>query len=127
MLAADRLPIAALPWPVEESALRLGGVGLAIGSALGAWVELVLLLAELRRVRPSVAGEIRAEGPLYARFVVLAAAALLPAAGLAWAAATLPMAVRGPLVVGCYALAYLGSGRLLGWLEPRDLLRGFER
>ena len=37
MLLFDRLSVAVLPWQVEASALRLGGVGLALASAIGAW------------------------------------------------------------------------------------------
>jgi putative peptidoglycan lipid II flippase len=126
MMVADRLPVGALPWPVEESPLRLGAVGLAVGSSLGAWLELVLLRGELRRLRPELVGRIDAEAGLYGRLLGLAAVALAPPALLAWATPELWPAARGALVVGCYALAYLGLGKVSGMLEPGDLLRGFE-
>ncbi len=127
MLLLDRFPIQALPWPVEERGLRLGGVGLALGSAVGAWLEIALLVRELRRTRPELVVELRRDLSLHLRFLALAITALVPAAAVAGWTSGLPWAARGGLVIGCYAVCYLALGKLLGVVEPRDLLRGFER
>lgn len=123
MLWLDRYPLSVLPWEQEPSELRLGGVGLALGSALGAWLELVLLRREMRRLRGAVAA-VRVGGGSLGVYLALASAALVPAVALAWLTRALPMAVAGALVVGCYAVVYLALGKRLGVVEPRQLIAG---
>jgi putative peptidoglycan lipid II flippase len=108
----DRFPVAAgeAAGPAGNP-LFLGALGLAAGSAVGAWVELTALRRALAVRLPGFTPPWRA----LARSAALAAAALAPAAALAWA---LPAgwhpALRALAVVAAYALAYLGGARLLG-------------
>jgi putative peptidoglycan lipid II flippase len=122
MLWLDGLPLSVVPWlGGDGGGLRLGGVGLALGSALGAWLEIALLWREMSHLRPDLAG-LRPGGGSQARFFGLALGAAAPAAAVAWLARQTPVALAGLLVVGCYAAIYLELGRRLGLLEPRRLL-----
>ena len=123
MLWLDRFPVAVVPWLREASELRLGGVGLALGSALGAWLEILLLRRELRGLRGESPG-LRVGGGRLGRYLGLAIAALAPAAVVAWLTREAPIAVAGALVVGCYAGVYLAVGKVTGALDPRSLLAG---
>ena len=125
MLWLDRLPLSALPWQMEESPLRLGSVGLALGSAAGAWIEIWLLRRALGGLRGDLAAASRLGGGRMTAFLGLSLVALLPAAIVAWLLRDQPIAWRGVLVTGCYAVAYLGLGKLFGVVEPRDLVSGF--
>ena len=109
MVLLDRYPIQALPWPVEESGLRLGGVGLALGSAVGAWLEIALLARELRRARSELVAGLRRDLSLHLRFLGLAIVALAPAAAVAGWTSGLPWAARAGLVIGCYAVLLPGA------------------
>jgi putative peptidoglycan lipid II flippase len=95
------------------TALYLGALGLALGSSVGAWLELALLQIALRRRigAPSI------PWPALARFLALAAAAALPAAGLWWLVRDWPHVVLGPLVVALFAAVYLAAAQMLGWGE----------
>ncbi|HUP42393.1 MAG TPA: murein biosynthesis integral membrane protein MurJ [Thermoanaerobaculia bacterium] len=117
MFALDRVAVAEVV-PAAGSALRLGALGLALGSAAGAWFELVRLLRGLGR-RPD-AGVSLPWRPL-ARMAGLALAAALPAA-LLWRLlpAALHPALAGLLVIGAYAALYLAGAALARFpeLEP---------
>jgi putative peptidoglycan lipid II flippase len=98
--------------------LRFGAVGLALGSAAGAWLELGLLRRGLgRRIGP--------HAPALGRMARLVGAALL-AAGLAWAireglAGSWPEAhpvVEAILVLGPMGAAYLALTRAAGVPSP---------
>lgn len=120
MLWLDRIPVtAALPAEGGGRTLFFGAVGLAVGSALGAWVELLALRAALRRRRTGL------ELPWgrAARMVALALAAMVPAYLLGRG---LPPgwhpALRASAVVAVFAGGYLGvaaafgSSELSAWL-----------
>jgi putative peptidoglycan lipid II flippase len=88
--------------------LRLGAVGLAIGSAVGAWFELVRLVRGLRRGGPGLVLPWRA----LARMGGLAVGAAVPAT-LCWRwLPPLHPALAGLLVIGGYAALYLGGAGL---------------
>ncbi len=114
MYALDRLPVAAtLHLPDSGRTLYLGAVGLALGSAVGAWGELELLR---RALRAKVAAPHLPWGAI-GRFLALAAGAAVPAGLLWWLLPPWRMLLVGPLVVGTYALVYLVAAHLLGFDE----------
>lgn len=59
MVAFDRLPVSLLPGALPTAGegggevLHLGAVGLALGSAVAAWIEAALLIRVVRRVAPT--------------------------------------------------------------------------
>lgn len=122
MLWLDTFPLELLPWPVEQSALRMGAAGLAMGSALGAWLELVLLQGGLGRIRPGL--DTGLGGGSLNRYFLLAFVMLLPAAAVWKLSPNLPLLVQATLVVGCYAAGYLGLAKRLGWIDFSELLSG---
>lgn len=110
MLWLDRFAVAEwlrLDLADEERVLFLGAPGLALGSAVGAWLELTLLSRSLRRSLP----EFRLPAAVVGKFLALALAATLPAALLWWFLPPSPLLVCGPLVLGTFAAVYL----LLAW------------
>ena len=137
-IAAARVAVSAglglaLMWPLDRVAvsrvsgtepageeLFLGALGLAIGAAVGSWLELLLLHRALRSRLPAYEVPLAAAG----RMAMLAAAALLPAAAVWWLARGLPAAAAALLVVGCYAASYLGSAALTRQPELRIWLTG---
>lgn len=114
MLLLDRLSVAEVatwlgmtPDEATESVgepLFLGATGLALGSALGAWLELVLLS---RRLRDRLGIEV---APIRNAVPMLGAALLaaLPALLLSWLARDLPWLVKMAIGPGLFALLYLG-------------------
>jgi putative peptidoglycan lipid II flippase len=115
MFLLDRFAVAEV-FGVEGAvgtALYLGALGLALGSSVGAWLELALLQVALRRrlAAPPI------PWPALARFLALAATAALPAAGLWWLVRDWPHVVLGPLVVALFAAVYLAAAQVLGWGE----------
>ncbi len=127
MIWLDRIPVvevAAAGWPGPAAPetvrpLRLGAVGLALGSAVGSWCELALLLRRLRRREVSV----RAPWRAWRRHLPLALLCLLP-----WAATqTLipgPPWIAGLLPVLGFASTYLIAANALKVPEARALWRG---
>lgn len=123
MLLLDRYSVAGLlgDWGVAgtsagdgaASPLFLGAVGLAVGSAVAAWVELAALRYSLGSLIPSLHLPVAAAG----RMAGLALAAALPAAGLWWLLAGRPILLVAGTVVGLYAALYLGAAHLLGFTE----------
>jgi putative peptidoglycan lipid II flippase len=102
-----------------ESGARAGAIGLAAGSALGAWFELWTLGYRLDR-RYGV----RAELP-WARAAVAGALALgssLPAFGVWLLAQPWPAVILGPTLVVVFASVYLGTGWGLRLPEARGFL-----
>jgi len=83
--------------------VRLGAVGLAIGSAIGAWVELTLLSALLRRTVPGL-GDPRhsLRGPAFA-----AALAFVATAAVKLVAEPLPLLIEAAIVGAVALLTYL--------------------
>ena len=116
MLVADRFAVTDLvPIAPDGEPLRLGAVGLAAGSAVGAWIELGRLVAALRRHAPGF-------GVPWGRalqMLGLAAAAALPAAALQLVvpAERFPVWLYGPVVLAVYGLTYLALAHRLGFDE----------
>lgn len=109
MFALDRVAVAALVPEAAESALRLGAVGLAVGSVVGAWYELVRLVRGLRREGPGL----EIPGRALARMAALAAGAAVPATLLWRFLPALHPALLGLAVLGTYAVLYLGGAAAL--------------
>ena len=120
MLWLDRYAVGALvDLPAEGRPVRLGAVGLSLGSAAGAWLELWRLRAALRR---RLAAEVVPWGAM-GRMLGLAAVAALPAGTLAWFLPdALHPALRALLVLGVYGGGYLLLARLAG-VGELDALR----
>jgi putative peptidoglycan lipid II flippase len=96
--------------------LRLGAVGLAIGSAVGAWFELVRLVRGLRR-GGSGGPRLVLPGRALARMGALAASAAVPATLLWRWLPPLHPALTGLLVIGLYVGVYLGGAALARFPE----------
>jgi putative peptidoglycan lipid II flippase len=121
MVFLDRLPVKwLLGGAGSGEALFLGAVGLALGSAVGSWVEVALLTRALRRRlepwRLPVTTALR-----WGAFAVMAA---LPAAGLwwlldAWMPGS-PWLLQAAAVVGLFAGLYLAVAR---WQKEPELER----
>lgn len=115
MFRLDEFGVSAVAPGVRPSALRLGGVALALGSALGAWVELIALSWALgRRVEGWALPVGRVAGML-----ALALAAAVPPGGLWWwlGHSPLPLRLTAAAVVGLYAAGYLAAAYLLHFPE----------
>jgi putative peptidoglycan lipid II flippase len=106
-----------------EQPLFLGAVGLALGSAVGSWLEAALLV---RGARERVSGFALPLGAV-GRMVALAMAAAALAAGLWWLLSALPLWAVALLVLGCYAAVYLAGSWLLGFPEPQAWLGALAR
>ena len=112
MLWLDRMAVPQAADPAAAARpLFFGAVGLATGSAVGAWVELAALRRALRRR----SGAAALPWASFGRSALLALGALVPAAALRW---LLPQGLHpvpaALAVVGVYAVAYLGAARVLG-------------
>ena len=93
--------------------LTLAAVGLALGSAVGAWVELAALRGALRRATPGFA----LPAGRVAQMLGLAGLAAIPAALLRVGLPDLPVLVLTAIVLGVYGVAYLGLGHAFGFQE----------
>jgi putative peptidoglycan lipid II flippase len=108
----------------EQSLLRLGGAGLALGASIGAWLEFGLLRRAVRR-----SGLLRTDAPGWRR-IVLASLAIVPgslvgraiAARLVTSFGDLPAVLTSGVAVLPGLLAFLVVGRSLG-LEGLELPR----
>lgn len=119
MLALDRVSVSAIgPAQAVGEPLFLGAVGLALGGALGAWLEILLLLRRIRQRLGSGLGTLRTALPIAATALVTA----LPAAALWWLVPAKSPYLQVALVAGSYAACYLGlavlrrSPELARWL-----------
>ena len=110
-----------LAWalPVDEreagDMVRLGAMGLALGSAAAAWTELALLARRLRarrRIRAALGAPMGA-----------AAVSFAVAAGLKLIVGSWPVLVSAPLVAAVTALTYAVTAHLSGLPESDLLLR----
>lgn len=111
--------------PADGEPLRLGAVGLALGSAVGAWVELWRLVRALRAHDPAF----RLPWAAALRMLGLAGAAAAPAALVWWLVPTeaAPIWLYGIGVLAVYGLGYLVLGHLLGLPESEAWLGRFFR
>ncbi|MEE2957478.1 MAG: murein biosynthesis integral membrane protein MurJ [Actinomycetota bacterium] len=100
---------------------HLGAVGLALGSSVAAWVELVLLSRRVRRRLPAVDRPSTVMGALVAPVTASVAVALV----LRWAVGGLPQIVEAVVAVGGAGLAYVVVAVRIGIPEARSLLARF--
>jgi len=130
MFFLDRFSVAQI-LPVEEGSkvLYLGAVGLALGSALGSWIEIFCLRRVLHK---RLEGFSLPWGPA-TRMVLLAIGASVPAA-LLWRGLLqlpwlpqLPWLLSAAVVVGLFAATYLMGARLLGFSESSSWLAVLRR
>lgn len=122
MFLLDRVAVTDLV-RAEGDPLRLGAVGLALGSGLAAWLELLLLRRAAARSAPGALVPWRDLG----RMTLLALAAAVPAAVVWWALPPLHVAIQALAVVGVYALGYLLLARVTGAEELGFWLGRFGR
>jgi putative peptidoglycan lipid II flippase len=114
MLLLDRFTVvSAVDAVTPGRTLHLGAVGLALGSAVAAWVELAALRRVLSESLPSLHLPLSAAG----RMLALAVAAALPAAGLWWLLAERGPLLVAPAVVAVFAGLYLVAAHLLRFPE----------
>jgi putative peptidoglycan lipid II flippase len=123
MLWLDHYPLSALVGPLPGKALRLGSLGIAMASGVGAWVELTQLRRALRRRLPDFELPWRED----LRMVLLALAAAVPGALAWWLLPPLPLMLKAAVVLGLYGLAYLLAARLAGVEEVEAFLGGLRR
>lgn len=98
---------------------RLGALGLAIGSAVAAWVEYGLLR---RRVRRGLTTTRRNPDPIWSLLAPGAAAALV-GGFLSWVLDDLHPLMSAPLVVGAGGVVYVSLAYLRGSPSAADLLK----
>ena len=111
MLYLDRLTVPGF----ESGVLRMGAVGLAIGSGIAAWVEIVALRRSLARLDVS---RLLPVG-LWLRCLAMAlVAATVALAVRLWMPPTLWPWSREAVALGCYAVAYVTGA----WFLQRDEL-----
>ncbi len=125
--AAD-LPARLSPVPAGErtgdgDGLRLGVVGLALGSAVGAWVELGLLSARLRRRVGRGAGL----GPAVMRVLPAATVAGLVLVAGQHLTASWPVVAAAVVVLGTGGASYLAMAWFTGGAEVRGFVAGLAR
>lgn len=106
-----------------EGPVRLGAVGLAAGSAVGAWVELLLLSIRSRRHLFSIADPLRS----LARPAAAAFGALVPAGAARLLLPDLPVPGAAAVVVGVAVLGYVAIGSRIGVDETRLLTEPVRR
>jgi peptidoglycan biosynthesis protein MviN/MurJ (putative lipid II flippase) len=106
-----------------DDPVRMGAVGLAIGSAIAAWVELTLLTTLIVRKLPSL------EHPLVTlrRPAMAAALAFLTAATVKLVVDDLPSLIAAPLAVGPAIVVYAVVAHRTGVEESELLLRPARR
>ena len=102
---------------------HLGAVGLALGSAVAAWVELVLLSRRVRRRLLVVDGPSTVLGAL----AIPVAASVAVAVVLRWATGGLPQVVDAVVAVGGAGLAYVVVAARTGVAEARSLVARLRR
>lgn len=119
----DRYGVADVLGQGGAGKLRMGAVGLGIGTSLGAWLELLLLL---RRARSRVAVLALPVGAML-RMAALALAAAVAAGGAWWLTASMRGWIVAVTVLAVFALAYLGGAAALRFPEMRAWLGRIRR
>ncbi|MDE0700482.1 MAG: murein biosynthesis integral membrane protein MurJ [Acidimicrobiaceae bacterium] len=101
-----------------EGPVRLGAVGLAGASALGAWVELILLSVLCRGHLPRMAN------PLISLYkpAIAAAGAFVLTAALRLVLVDLPLLITAPVVIAVALISYVIIGARIGVQETRLLV-----
>ena len=122
MFALDRVSV----WQPDIVAspnqeLHLGAVGLGLGTSLGAWVELLLLVRGARERVP----ELHLPWAAMLRMAALAVAAAAVAGGLWWLIdhGRPRLYLVATLVLGTFTAGYLGGAAALRFPELRSWLR----
>jgi putative peptidoglycan lipid II flippase len=115
MLPLDRLMLGP---PSGGNLYRLGATGLALGAAIGAWLEYALL----RRVVATRFGRVRLGGGTLGRVATATGAAVAVALVGRWIVASLPPLPAALLVLVPAAAAYFATAAALGLPEATDLL-----
>ena len=116
MLVLDQLSVPeVIGIAAEGEPLRLGAVGLALGSAVGAWIELWRLVAALR----GHAASFSLPWGRALQMLGLAGLAAIPAALLRWLvpAEPFPVWLYGAVVLAVYGFSYLALGHAMGFSE----------
>jgi putative peptidoglycan lipid II flippase len=116
MFWLDRFLVGELLPAAVGSGLRLGAVGLAVGSAIGAWYELLRLRGGVRKLLDGFELPFRA----FARMLGMAIAAALPATHVWWLLPPQHPALGGAAVVGTNAAAYQAGALLAGFPEAES-------
>ena len=108
---------------VRVAGLSLGPVGLALGAAVGAWLEWALLRGSLSRQIGSVGVGAGALGRLFGAAIAGAAGGY----GLSLALHDLHPMITAGLVASVFGVIYLAMTRLLGVTEARVVMDGLLR
>ena len=108
---------------VRVAGLSLGPVGLALGAAVGAWLEWALLRGSLSRQIGSVGVGAGALGRLFGAAIAGAAGGY----GLSLALHDLHPMITAGLVASVFGVIYLAMTRLLGVTEARIVMDGLLR
>jgi putative peptidoglycan lipid II flippase len=108
---------------LEALGLPLGPLGLALGAALGAWVEWALL----KRALAARLGNVGAGATPLARMFAAALVAAACAFGASRAATSLPALLETALVTAVFGSIYFVVAGLLGLEQARALLRRLRR
>lgn len=120
MLRFDGIPVARYFPDATNRVLFLGAVGLAIGSAVSSWYELVRLRLKLGAVVEGVRLPVKAVGSM----LLLAVVAAIPPLGVRlWLdrnGIELPAWAEAAVVVALFASVYLGFAASRGWPEWRS-------
>ncbi len=113
MFGLDTIAVEQAVGRVPGDALFLGALGLSLGATVGAWGEVVALRWWLRAPLPDA----RIPWGQVVRMTGLALGSLGPAAGVWWMLPAWDMLLVAPLVVGAYAVVYIGAAWGLGFDE----------
>ena len=119
MLFLERYRVVDIASVASSKGLRLGVVGMALGSALAAWIEWWALRRGLGR-RLGASGLQARQLALYLAAAVLTA---LVAAAAWYSLRSVHPLLLGPAVITVYAGGYFGVGHLFGLRHPRELGR----
>ncbi len=122
MLVFDRVPVTALG-ATGEKPLYLGAVGLAIGAAAAAWLEMLQLRRALRLRLPHC----HLPWAETARMALAALAAAAPAAAVWWLVRALRPIPLAAVVLGVFGLAYAGIAKAMGVAEVDAWVRRLRR
>ena len=97
---------------------HLGAVGLALGSAIAAWIELLLLARRTRGALGVTSGPSSVMGPL----VSPVAAAVVAAVTVHWLTNSLPDVATAPISLVTAGTVYVTVAAAIGVSEAHDLL-----
>jgi peptidoglycan biosynthesis protein MviN/MurJ (putative lipid II flippase) len=108
---------------VRIAGLPLGPIGLALGAAVGAWLEWSLLRSRLaRRI-----GSVGAGGSELSRMFGAALVGAAAGYGIRFAAPALHPVITAAMVTGVFGVVYIVVARLLGLAEARVFIDSVRR